>query len=149
MRLWRKQQYADAMQRILAHLAEGFRHDAVNLVVAHSHIAGAKGCGSERVVTMGDEWAATAQSLPAAAQYVALGHIHRPQRIDAAGPHTQYAGSPMQLDFGEVDDEKSFVVIEVTPGQAAASRASAVSRAAQRSVNGPAHMTELERDAER
>ena len=58
-----KQQYADAMQRILAHLAEGFRHDAVNLVVAHSHIAGAKSCGSERVVTMGDEWAATAQSL--------------------------------------------------------------------------------------
>ena len=43
-----KQQYADAMQRILAHLAEGFRHDAVNLVVAHSYIAGAKGCGSER-----------------------------------------------------------------------------------------------------
>jgi exonuclease SbcD len=112
-----KQQYADAMQRILAHLAEGFRHDAVNLVVAHSHIAGAKGCGSERVVTMGDEWAATAQSLPASAQYVALGHVHRPQRIDAAGPHTQYAGSPMQLDFGEIDDEKSFVLIEVSPGK--------------------------------
>lgn len=112
-----KQQYADAMQRILAHLAEGFRHDAVNLVVAHSYIAGAKSCGSERIITLGDEWAATAQSLPAAAQYVALGHVHRPQRIDAAGPHTQYAGSPMQLDFGEVDDEKSFVVIDVAPGK--------------------------------
>ena len=37
-----RQQYADAMQRILAHLAEGFRPDAVNLVVAHSHVAGAK-----------------------------------------------------------------------------------------------------------
>jgi exonuclease SbcD len=112
-----RQQYADAMQRILAHLAEGFRRDAVNLVIAHAYIAGAKSCGSERVVTLGDEWAATAQSLPPAAQYVALGHVHRPQRIDAAGPHTQYAGSPMQLDFGEVDDEKSFVVIDVAPGK--------------------------------
>ena len=112
-----KQQYADAMQHILGHLAEGFRRDAVNLVVAHSYIAGAKGCGSERIVTLGDEWAATAQSLPPIAQYVALGHIHRPQRIEAAGPHTQYAGSPMQLDFGEVDDEKSFVVIDVAPGK--------------------------------
>jgi DNA repair protein SbcD/Mre11 len=112
-----KQQYADAMQQILAHLAEGFRRDAVNLVVAHSYIAGAKGCGSERMVTLGDEWAATAQSLPPIAQYVALGHVHRPQRIEAAGPHTQYAGSPMQLDFGEVDDEKSFVVIEIKPGK--------------------------------
>lgn len=112
-----KQQYADAMQQILAHLADGFRSDTVNLVVAHSYIAGAKSCGSERLVTMGDEWAATAQSLPSVAQYVALGHVHRPQRIDAAGPHTQYAGSPMQLDFGEVNDEKSFVVIEVGPGK--------------------------------
>jgi DNA repair protein SbcD/Mre11 len=112
-----RQQYADAMQRILAHLAEGFRRDAVNLVVAHSHIAGAKGCGSERVVTLGDDWAATAQSMPATAQYVALGHIHRPQRVAAAGPHTEYAGSPLQLDFGEVNDEKSFVVIEVSPGR--------------------------------
>ena len=64
-----KQQYADAMQHILAHLAEGFRSDTVNIVVAHSYIAGAKSCGSERIVTMGDEWAATAQSLPAVAQY--------------------------------------------------------------------------------
>ena len=142
-----RQQYADAMQRILAHLAEGFRHDAVNLVVAHSYIAGAKSCGSERIVTMGDEWAATAQSLPAAAQYVALGHVHRPQRIDAAGPHTQYAGSPMQLDFGEVDDEKTFVVIEVAPGKPP--RVERVPyQGAVRLGEWAGTMTELERDAD-
>jgi DNA repair protein SbcD/Mre11 len=112
-----RQQYADAMQRILAHLAQGFRPDAVNLVVAHTYIAGAKSAGSERVVTLGDDWAATPQALPVTAQYVALGHIHRPQRLDAAGPHTEYAGSPMQLDFGEISDEKSFVVVEVKPGR--------------------------------
>jgi exonuclease SbcD len=111
-----KQQYADGMRRILAHLAEGFRADAVNLLVAHSHIDGATGSGSERVMTMGEEWAATAQSLPATAQYVALGHIHRPQRMVAAASHTEFAGSPLQLDFGEVGEEKSFVVIEAAPG---------------------------------
>jgi DNA repair protein SbcD/Mre11 len=110
-----RQQYADAMQQILSHLADGFRRDAVNLVVAHSHVSGAKGSGSERLVTLGDDWAATPQSLPATAQYVALGHIHRPQRIDAGGAHAEYAGSPMQLDFGEAADEKSFVVVEVSP----------------------------------
>jgi exonuclease SbcD len=111
-----KQQYADGIRRILAHLAEGFRPDAVNLVLAHSHIDGAKGSGSERAMTMGEEWAATAQSLPATAQYVALGHIHRPQRVTASASHTEFAGSPLQLDFGEVGEEKSFVVIEVAPG---------------------------------
>lgn len=112
-----RQQYADAMRRMLEHLAEGFRADAVNLVVAHTHIAGARAAGSERVVTLGDDWAATAQALPSTAQYVALGHIHRPQRVEAAGPYTEYAGSPMQLDFGEVGDDKSFVVVDVRPGQ--------------------------------
>ena len=112
-----RQQYADAIQRIFAHLAEGFRSDAVNIVIAHSHLAGAKPGGSERLVTLGDDWAATAQSLPPAAQYIALGHIHRPQRIESAGPHTEYAGSPMQLDFGEVGDEKSFAIVEVSPGR--------------------------------
>ncbi len=76
-----RQQYADAMAAIFAHLAEGFRADAVNLAIGHSHVSGARPTGSERVVTLGDDWAATPQSLPATAQYVALGHIHRPQRV--------------------------------------------------------------------
>ncbi len=99
------------MQRIFAHLSDGFRAEAVNLAVGHSHVAGAKPTGSERVVTLGDDWAATPQSLPSTAQYVALGHIHLPQRVQAAGPHTEYAGSPMQLDFGEVGQVKTFAVV--------------------------------------
>jgi DNA repair protein SbcD/Mre11 len=51
------------------------------------------------------------------AQYVALGHIHRPQRVPAAVAHTEYAGSPLALDFGEAGEEKSFVVVDVVPGQ--------------------------------
>lgn len=112
-----RQHYADAMQRIFAHLAEGFRADAVNLAVGHSHVSGAKPTGSERVVTLGDDWAATPQSLPSTAQYVALGHIHQPQRVQAAGPHTEYAGSPTQLDFGEVGQQKTFAVVDVKPGK--------------------------------
>lgn len=112
-----RQLYADAMQRIFAHLSDGFRAEAVNLAVGHSHVAGAKPTGSERVVTLGDDWAATPQSLPSTAQYVALGHIHLPQRVQAAGPHTEYAGSPMQLDFGEVGQVKTFAVVQVTPGK--------------------------------
>lgn len=111
-----RQRYADGMQQMLAHLAEGFRTGAVNLVVAHSHVTGAVGSGSERVMTMGEEWMATAQSLPPAAQYVALGHIHKPQRVAAAVAHAEYAGSPLQMDFGEAGEDKSFVVIEVAPG---------------------------------
>jgi exonuclease SbcD len=53
--------------------------------------------------------------LPATAHYIALGHIHRPQKVEAPSP-AYYAGSPMQLDFGEAGEEKTFRVIEVKPG---------------------------------
>jgi exonuclease SbcD len=54
--------------------------------------------------------------MPADAHYVALGHIHRPQRIAAAAAPTYYAGSPLQLDFGEMGETKTFVFIEAQPG---------------------------------
>jgi DNA repair protein SbcD/Mre11 len=113
------QRYAEGMRRIVELLTARFRVDSVNVLMAHTHLDGAVLAGSERRVHLGEEWAATAQSLPSTAHYVALGHIHRPQQIEAAPSPTYYAGSPLQLDFGEVGEEKSFVVIHAKPGQPA------------------------------
>lgn len=108
------QKYADGMQRILEHLAGGFRPDAIRLVIAHTHVANAILAGSERKVHVGEEWAMTAQAIPDTAQYVALGHIHRHQKVEAPAP-TYYAGSPLQLDFGEAGETKQFLLLEATP----------------------------------
>jgi exonuclease SbcD len=113
------QRYAEQMRLIVELLTARFRADAVNLLMAHTHLDGAVIAGSERQVHLGDEWAATPQALPSTAHYVALGHIHRPQQIRAAPSPTYYAGSPLQLDFGEVDEEKSFVVIRAEAGRPA------------------------------
>jgi len=113
------QRYAEGMRRIVELLTAKYRPDSVNLLMAHTHLDGAVLAGSERQVHLGEEWAATSQSLPSTAHYVALGHIHRPQRIEAAPSPTCYAGSPLQLDFGEVGEEKSFVVVRAEPGQPA------------------------------
>lgn len=110
-----RQGYADGLRRIVSQLCEHFDPDAVNLLVAHTHIEGAVLSGSEREVHVGEQWAATAQALPGNAHYIALGHIHRPQALKAAPSPTEYAGSPMQLDFGEEGEEKSFVVIDAEP----------------------------------
>jgi exonuclease SbcD len=112
------QRYADGMRAIFEHLSTAFDRATINLVMAHTHITGATLAThdrSERGVYLGEEWAVTPQALPATAQYVALGHIHKPQRVDAAPAPTFYAGSPMQLDFGEAGEEKTFVLIEATP----------------------------------
>jgi exonuclease SbcD len=110
--------YADHMRRIVELLSERFRPDAINLLMAHTHLEGAILAGSERQVHLGDEWAATPQALPSTAHYIALGHIHRPQQMAAPSP-AYYAGSPLQLDFGEVGEETSFVVICAEPSRPA------------------------------
>ncbi len=114
-----KQLYADAFRRMVENVSSPFHADAVNLLLLHTHLEGAAFSGSERTVHLGDEWAATPQALPPSAHYIALGHIHRPQRISAAPAPAYYAGSPLQLDFGEAGEEKSFVSIEARPRQPA------------------------------
>ena len=109
--------YAEQMRGIIELLTTRFRPGAVNLLMAHTHLDKAVIAGSERQVHLGEEWAVTAQALPSTAHYVALGHIHRPQRIEASPSPALYAGSPLQLDFGEKGQEKSFVVIRAEPSQ--------------------------------
>jgi exonuclease SbcD len=114
-----KQKYDHSMRQIISHLVSGFEADSVNLLMAHTHLHGAVLSGSERQVHLGDEWATTPQALPSAAHYVALGHIHKPQKVEAAPAPTRYAGSPLQLDFGEAGEEKSFLMIDARPRQPA------------------------------
>jgi exonuclease SbcD len=103
-------------RRAVQNICAGFRPDAVNLLMAHTHLDGASFGESERRVHLGDDWAAAPQALPASAQYVALGHIHKSQRIETAPAPTYYAGSPLQMDFGEVGQRKGFRLIEAWPG---------------------------------
>ena len=62
-----------------------------------------------------EDYALSAQAFPATAGYVALGHVHRSQRI--AGPgQIHYCGSPLQLDFGERDQSKQVNLVDLEPG---------------------------------
>ncbi len=110
--------YARMFQRAVQNLCGAFQPDAVNLLMAHTHIEGAIFGESERRVHIGEDWAAKPQALPSTASYIALGHIHMPQKIEGAVP-AYYAGSPLQMDFGEAGEEKSFVAVTASPGKPA------------------------------
>jgi DNA repair protein SbcD/Mre11 len=106
--------YAEGMGGLLEAMTGGFRDDATNVLLAHLYAGGAKLGGGEREATVGLEYAVPPARLPATAAYVALGHIHRPQRVPGAPAPTRYAGSLLQLDFGEVAQTKSVVVVEAS-----------------------------------
>jgi exonuclease SbcD len=51
--------------------------------------------------------------------YVALGHVHKQQDLNKNGqPHVVYSGSPDRIDFGERDEAKGFVLVELRKGGA-------------------------------
>jgi exonuclease SbcD len=107
--------YAERLTAILARLTEGITTDDVNVVVAHLMVAeGVLGGGERSAHTIFDYWV-PAGAFDGALSYVALGHLHRPQRIPAAAP-VWYAGSPLPLDFGETEDQKAVLVVDVQPG---------------------------------
>ncbi|MEZ4460266.1 MAG: exonuclease SbcCD subunit D [bacterium] len=109
--------YAQAFGGMVKALQTSFRPDTVNILMAHTHLEGAILANSERQVHVGENWAADVSVLPHDAHYVALGHIHKPQALDAACP-AYYAGSPFQLDFGEVGELKTFNVFDARAGGA-------------------------------
>jgi DNA repair protein SbcD/Mre11 len=110
------QAYGERMRLLIQALTVGFEADAVNIVVAHLFAMGGLLGGGEREAQTILDYAVSATAFPANAQYVALGHLHRSQVI--AGPcPIRYAGSPLQLDFGETADRKSVLVAEAHPGR--------------------------------
>lgn len=87
----------------------------VLVFAAHLFVEGATPSYSERPISIASDYAVAAADLPGV-DYGALGHIHKPQRVDRAGFPAHYAGSPLQLDFGETRDTKSVVLAEIAPG---------------------------------
>jgi exonuclease SbcD len=98
--------------------------DAVTLFVAHFFVGGDKVHGQgappgERELHMGEAYTATPEAIPPGPQYVALGHIHAPQPVPGARVPAEYAGSLLELDFGEAGEGKRVVIVDAEPGRPA------------------------------
>ena len=84
------------------------------IATGHLTVLGAKTSDSERDIHIGGLGAITADSFPATFDYVALGHLHRPQATDKVG-RVRYAGSPIALSFSEAADQKEVRLLDITP----------------------------------
>lgn len=110
--------YREIVTYLLQDLSQFFREDCVNVLMAHLTIDGARLAYSEVPYYTRSIYALAADTLPATAQYIALGHIHTYQSIPNPTP-TYYPGSLIQLDFGEAQQEKGFCLVTVEPGKPA------------------------------
>jgi exonuclease SbcD len=114
-------EYADRVRRICESYGGAVLEAAAVLpgarvLVAHFMVDGVtvrrEAPRGERDLHIGEAYAAHGQAVPTALDYVALGHIHAPQPVPGVPVPAQYAGSLLQLDFGEAGEEKRVVLAE-------------------------------------
>lgn len=113
--------YAHQMRAVQAELQRGLHEGRdpdrdVLILAAHLYVEGAVPSYTERPVDVSDTYLTEADALPQVS-YAALGHIHRPQAVAGGAVAARYAGSPLQLDFGEAGEEKSVVIVDADPGR--------------------------------
>jgi DNA repair protein SbcD/Mre11 len=105
---------------VLAAAAERIRADAAargldrTVVIAHALATGAELTESERDIRVGGVADAPA-AVFAGCSYLALGHLHGPQRAPVPGTGTtaRYSGSPLAFSFGERHQAKSVTLAEI------------------------------------
>ena len=99
--------YQDAVNAAVQHMQ--IDTDKRNILLAHQFVTGAARCDSEELSVGGvDDVDA---SIFDGFDYVALGHLHGPQKI---GKETvRYSGTPLKYSFSEANQKKAAVIVDV------------------------------------
>lgn len=103
-------------------LVEGWMEEADEnlplILTAHASVEGAT-FGAERMVMLGSDLVLpTALVKDRRLDYVAMGHIHKPQDVnEGQHPPVVYPGSIERIDFGEAKDDKFYVIADVAREQ--------------------------------
>ena len=99
----------DAFRVVCDHVREGMDPGRKNILMAHAFIVDAELSESDRSAKVGNA-SAVSKSVFDGFDYVALGHIHKPQVIS---PTIRYSGTPIKYSFGaEESQEKGVVLID-------------------------------------
>ncbi|MGZ9792408.1 exonuclease subunit SbcD [Bacillus atrophaeus] len=107
--------YDIKIRQAFEHMSRQCQKGAVKIAASHLYVAGGNQTDSERPIEVGGAYTVAAESLPADAAYVALGHLHRPQTIKRAKTLARYSGSPLAYSFSEAGYAKSVTVVEAGP----------------------------------
>jgi exonuclease SbcD len=86
------------------------------IATGHLYAKGASSAAEQNNIYIGNLENIAAEQFPEAFDYVALGHIHRPQKVGKKN-HIRYSGSLIPLSFSEVSDKKLVLVCQLEPGK--------------------------------
>ena len=111
--------YSDRVFSLFDSLKDNYREDTINLLVSHLFAMGSEEGGSERSIQLGGSYIVNCECFPKEAQYIALGHVHKPQLVPGTNKKARYSGSPIHYNKKEVSYNKKCFVVDVKANEEA------------------------------
>ena len=100
-------------QQLIAEAKARKQPDQALILMSHAHMQGGETSDSERPIVVGHEEALSTALFDEVIDYVALGHLHKPQKVGQ--PHIRYSGSPIPLSFSEINYKHQIVEVRIDP----------------------------------
>lgn len=108
----RQASYSERLSHMFEGMDDKFSSSAFNIAVSHIFVMGGQTTESERPIQIGGTLVVDPGHLPKRADYIALGHLHRPQSVKHSEKPAVYSGAPLQYSRSEISYSKSVQVIE-------------------------------------
>lgn len=105
--------YGERIKSLFDSLEKNYRSDTINLVVSHLFAMGSEEGGSERSIQLVGSYIVNGSCFPKEAQYIALGHVHKPQIVPGTNKKARYSGSPLHYNKKEINITKKCFIIDV------------------------------------
>ncbi|OOM78211.1 exonuclease SbcCD subunit D [Clostridium sp. BL-8] len=105
--------YSEKIFSLFDSLRIHYREDTINLVISHLFAMGSEEGGSERSIQLGGAYIVDGSCFPKEAQYIALGHVHKPQIVPGTEKKARYCGSPIHYNKKEVSFDKKCFIVDV------------------------------------
>lgn len=109
--------YGERIKELFSKLSVNFRDDTINIVVSHLFTMGSEEGGSERNIQLGGSFIVDGNCFPEKAQYIALGHVHKPQIVPGSHGKARYSGSPLQYNKKEINFKKKCFIVDLKAGE--------------------------------
>lgn len=109
--------YSDRIHELFYSLESHYREDTINLVVSHLFAMGSEESGSERSIQLGGSYIVNSSCFPESAQYIALGHVHKPQIVPGTNKRARYSGSPLHYNKKEISFKNKCFIVDVKSGE--------------------------------
>ena len=130
-------------EKLIATALERRQPKQALVAISHAHMAGGSVSeDSERSLIIGNAEALPASLFGEEIAYVALGHLHKPQKVNGE-ERIRYCGSPLPLSFSEIKYPHQILEVELKGNKLVGVESRSVPRAVALQRVGPAPLAEI------